>query len=971
MHARIFLSGLIAAFTLAACGGGGESESAPPPPPPPGPPTPVALEWIKRDWKFQLITHSAPAFTDLGDPGFLTGTGIVDDERIVGGLSPRPDDVPDGARLHVYSSNDGGTYWVGAQAPDQDREDPTRVASVLSELNQYQYFIKESPNASLSFTVSAAHIELIDRGEDLVPVRPRGEECGLEVAEDTYCDAAVYGQISLAVRAYDYDTNREVFMAASDGILAGYHRHWGYAFQAENAPQPIWTNEDFEIDEDVDGQGIDDHARATLRDPITVNVPLDDIPVGDLFVLHTKASALANDERHRHTYAAAFLRDPQASGGLGLTYSGLTPVNAPAGALPDYRVPDAPECTGPTNPDAGTLQFADSGFEVNEYDGYASILVTRSGGTSGYVSATFSTEDHTSVAGTHYEPVTTTVAFADGQDGTRRVRVPIIADDVTEDARIVLLRLTNPRGCATLGFNSSTSLTIVDDDPPPPPVYTVYVNVSGLEGSGLVIEDVITGANILPTEDGSHALGFRYSDGGTYDVRVITQPSTPEQVCTISQGSGQIAAADVHSIDVSCTTPPPNGSLDLSFGSQGKVTLSDLPPAQAVVVQSDGRIVVLADTWLARFMPDGSPDPDFGTDGRVEVVFTGALGEEANGLAIQPDDKLIVLGSASTGARYDMAVLRYNADGTPDTSFGTDGLTTVNPYTAITPQIGDVLNHEANRALILPDGTIYIAGAAGWRDDRGERHVNFAVARLYADGTLDTGFGGDGSTARITDGSDIAYAMGLQSDGKLVVAGAADNSMGMGLARFRPNGQLDTDNPRVIGNFGRDYSGMVFLDESPHGVLGRASDLVVLDDDRFITAGVVSVPHATLGYVAQIQLVEFGVDGVVATTGQFTMTPVGPDNDVANRLLRLPDGRMLLAAQVSSSSTVADFGVLRYNADRTLDSTFGGNGIVTVDFHGASDGASSLAVAPDGGIIVVGAARNGSSSSFAMARVQP
>lgn len=971
MYVRSILTGLIAAFTLAACGGGGESDPAPPPPPPPGPQAPVALEWIKRDWKFQLITYSAPAFTDLGDPGFMTGTGIVDDERIVGGLSPRPDDVPEGARLHVYSSNDGSTYWVGAQVPDQDRFDPTRVASVRSELNQYQYFIKETPDASLSFTVSAAHIELIDTGEDLIPTRPRGEECGLNVAEDKYCDTAVYGQISLAVRAYNYDTDREVFMAASDGVFAGYHRHWGGAFQAENAPQPIWTNEDFEIDEDVDGRGIDDHARATLRAPITVNVPLDDIPVGDLFVLHTKASALANDERHRQTYAAAFLRDPQASGGLGLAYSGLTPVNAPAGALPEYRVPDASECTGPTHPAAGILEFANSGFEVNEYDDYASILVTRSGGTSGYVSATFTTEDHTSTAGTHYEPVTTTVAFADGQGGTRLVRVPIISDDVTEDARIVVLRLVNPRGCAALGFNASTSLTIVDDDPPPPPIYTVYVNVSGLEGAGLVIEDVVTGANILPTVNGSHALGYPYSDGGTYDVRVVTQPRTPDQVCTVSEGSGQIAAADVRSIDVSCTTPPPTGSLDLSFGSQGKVSLADLPPAQAVVVQSDGRIVVLADMWLARFMPDGAPDPGFGTDGRVAVVFTGALGEEANWLAIQPDDKLIVVGRARTGTRYDMAAIRHNSDGTLDTGFGVAGLTTVNPYLSVRPEDGTVLNHVANRAMIAPDGTIYIAGVAGWRDLTGDNHVNFAVARLLADGNIDASFGGDGSAAPITNGSDVAYAMGLQSDGKLVVAGAADNSMGLGLARFRSNGQLDTDNPRVVGNFGRDGAGVVFMDEAPQGGLGRASDLVVLDDDRFITAGVVSVPHATLGFVAQIELVEFDVDGVVGATGQFTMTPVGPDNDVAHQLLRMPDGRMLLAAQVSSSGTVADFGVLRYNPDRTLDSTFGGNGIVTVDFHGASDGASALAVAPDGGIIVVGAARNGSSVSFAMARIQP
>ncbi len=970
MRTRIALTGLFATLMLAACGGGSDPEPPPPPPSPPPPPTPVALEWIKRDWKFQLITHTAPAFTDVGDLGFLTGTGVVNDERILGGLSPLPDGVPPGARVHVYSSNDGHTYWVGAQAPDQDREDPTRVASVRSELNQYQYFIKSAPNASLNFTVSQAYIELIDRGEDLVPVQPHGEECGLNFADDRYCGAVVEGDISLAVRAYNYDTDREVFMAASVGIFSGYHRHWGGAFETDNVPQAIWTNADFEFDRDVDGNGIGDHARATLRAPITVNVPLADIPVGDMFVLHTKASALANDERHGYTYAAAFLRDPQASGGVGMSYSGLTPVDAPAGALPDYQVPEASECTGPADPAAGVIEFRDSGFEVNEYDDYASILVSRSGGTEGFVSATFSTEDDTGTAGTHYEAVSTTVAFADGQGGTRRIRVPIIADDVTEDARIVVLRLTNPRGCAALGSNSSTSLTIVDDDPPPPPIYTVYVNVSGLAGTGLVIEDAVTGANILPATNGAHALGYPYSDGGAYDVRVLSQPLTPDQICTVSGGSGRVAAADVRSVDVSCETPPPTGGLDLSFGVQGKVSLADLPTGRAVVVQSDGRIVVLAGLWLARFMPDGTADPTFGTNGRVPVVFTGGFGEEANGLALQPDDKLVVVGRARAGTRYDMAAVRHNADGTLDTGFGVAGLSTVNPYLSVRPEDGTVLNHQANRVMIVPDGTIYMAGVAGWRDLQVVNHVNFAVARLLADGSIDTGFGGDGSAAPVTNGSDVAYGLALQSDGRLVVAGAANNSMGLGLARFRPNGQLDTDNPRVVGNFGRDGAGTVFMDEAPQGGLGPARDIVMLDDDRFIVAASVSVPHATLGFVSQIELVECSPDGLTGATGLYTMTPVGPDNDVANQLLRLPDGRMLLAAQVSSG-TVADFGVLRYNPDRTLDVTFGGSGIVTVDFHGARDGASALAVAPDGGIIAVGAARNGSSEWFAMTRIRP
>ncbi len=234
---------------------------------------------------------------------------------------------------------------------------------------------------------------------------------------------------------------------------------------------------------------------------------------------------------------------------------------------------------------------------------------------------------------------------------------------------------------------------------------------------------------------------------------------------------------------------------------------------RGVVVQSNGRIVALTDMRLAAFHADGSVDESFGTAGRESFAFNGGSGEESYALAIQDDDKLVVVGRARNGSRYDMAVARFNADGSRDTGFGTAGLTTLNRYQIIRPQDGVIGSSYANRALITGDGKIYVAGVASWTSVSAENNVNFAVARLNADGTPDTTYAaGIGESAVITGEPDIAYGLGLQSDGKLVATGHADNSQGVGMARFKANGSLDTDDPRIPENYGRDGSGVALFE---------------------------------------------------------------------------------------------------------------------------------------------------------------
>jgi uncharacterized delta-60 repeat protein len=163
---------------------------------------------------------------------------------------------------------------------------------------------------------------------------------------------------------------------------------------------------------------------------------------------------------------------------------------------------------------------------------------------------------------------------------------------------------------------------------------------------------------------------------------------------------------------------------------------------------------------LARYNTDGTLDTSFGTDGKVTTNFTpGADG--ANSAAVQTNGKIVAAGLAGD-ADTKFALARYNVDGTLDTSFSSDGKVRTN-FT------GDF--DTANDLAIQADGKVVAAGFAGGAN------TTFALARYETDGTLDTSFGGDGRvTTNFTADFDAAFALALQADGKIVAAGFAEGA---------------------------------------------------------------------------------------------------------------------------------------------------------------------------------------------------
>src|SRR5262249_49374277 len=174
-------------------------------------------------------------------------------------------------------------------------------------------------------------------------------------------------------------------------------------------------------------------------------------------------------------------------------------------------------------------------------------------------------------AGADYQSISVPVLFADGEEGSRLVRIPLVVDDQAEADETVVLTLSDPRGCAALGAQAQAVLNILDDDRElvAPTTFTVGGTVSGLQGSGLVLLEAISGSQLAPG-NGPFVFGIRKSAGQDYDVRVTTQPTNPLQVCTVANGTGTVGASDVTDVAVTCTTPLPPGGLDDGFGTEGR-----------------------------------------------------------------------------------------------------------------------------------------------------------------------------------------------------------------------------------------------------------------------------------------------------------------------------------------------------------------------------------------------------------------
>lgn len=406
------------------------------------------------------------------------------------------------------------------------------------------------------------------------------------------------------------------------------------------------------------------------------------------------------------------------------------------------------------------------------------------------------------------------------------------------------------------------------------------------------------------------------------------------------------------------------GDLDPTFSGNGWVRTYDLTHytisyqpkgAEDVAVQPDGKIVAVGefqggDSYSAfgafRYTPAGDLDRSFGSAGWV-ATEVGHF-EAAHAVALQRDGKIVLAGEGSsfTGTCELMtcfALVRYNGDGSLDRSFGSGGVVRT-PFEQCGCFAFDV--------ALQPDGKIVAVGRR-FRYGDAQNDELFAVARYLPDGRLDRTFSHDGrASVDFGYGDDFAFAVAVQPNGKILVAGMGTrqkyrSGSDFAFARFRPNGTLD----RTFAGYGRQTVGF----RSRREDFAYALDLQ--PNGRIIAAGESGIGvRVEDARIALVRLLPNGrLDRSFGAGGRRLTKPVR-NGGYAQAVLVQPDGRILTAGRAyDDADRVTSAWVLaRFTPRGRLDHSFGRGGIVLSDFGTGADWGGALALQRDGKILAAG-----------------
>ncbi len=416
-----------------------------------------------------------------------------------------------------------------------------------------------------------------------------------------------------------------------------------------------------------------------------------------------------------------------------------------------------------------------------------------------------------------------------------------------------------------------------------------------------------------------------------------------------------------------------NGTLDNSFGSEGIVT-TDLSgtglndQAYSIAIQNDEKIVVAGasgsgtnDFAIVRYNPNGFRDNTFGTNGIV-ITHTASIYDYALSIAIQRDEKIVLGGYSFNGTDNDFALARYNSNGSIDTSFGNLGIA----ITAIGTGYDEIWS-----IIPLPqnDGSDRIL-AAGY--SLNGNNYDFTLARYNPDGKLDKSFGKFGKTGSgtgiitfpIGEGNDICFSAAIHRDNndstisRIFLSGYSDTDSinNFATACFNLSGEKDT-------TFGENGFAVTAIGTSECEI----NSLAIQPDNKIVTAGYLWNESEFAFSIARYN-VDGSLDNTFGMNGIVNFS-IGHDNDRAYSVAIQNDGK-LVAAGTSTTGGIADFALVRFNENGTVDNSFGTNGIVTTDISSSTDYLNSIAMQRDGKIVAVGTSFNfsGIKSAFTLAR---
>ncbi|MCB0792236.1 MAG: T9SS type A sorting domain-containing protein [Flavobacteriales bacterium] len=387
------------------------------------------------------------------------------------------------------------------------------------------------------------------------------------------------------------------------------------------------------------------------------------------------------------------------------------------------------------------------------------------------------------------------------------------------------------------------------------------------------------------------------------------------------------------------------GALDPAFATNGiyhPLIDSVAAEAKAVAIQADGKIVTAgywdhggaspyADFYLQRFNTDGTPDMSFGTDGQViETVANGV--DAAWSVVVQPDGKILAGGFGNQSWER-MVVMRFLSDGTLDSGFGSGGKSIVQ-VGGFSDRIWDMKLQSDGK--ILTCGTCFISGSQS----------DWCATRLNANGSLDTGFGAGGKVVLDLGTQQVsAESMALQADGRIVLGGYGQTGgvYHMQFARLNTDGTLDPT-----------FNGDGLAEVSVNGIDDAIKSVAVQSDGKIVGGG-----YARMANDYDFALVRLNTDGTLDPTfdgdGKVT-TPIGAADDILFSIYLRPDGKIVAGGQSMQPGTGMDFALAMYDPDGSLQTGFGNNGIVTTTMAPNEDILFELVPDANGNIVAAGGA---------------
>lgn len=426
-----------------------------------------------------------------------------------------------------------------------------------------------------------------------------------------------------------------------------------------------------------------------------------------------------------------------------------------------------------------------------------------------------------------------------------------------------------------------------------------------------------------------------------------------------------------------------DGALDPSFNGTG-IVVTPIPGHSTAeilgtYIQADGKIVVVGsdqfstDTSfiVARYLTNGSLDASFGTGGIevISLVPLGAIAAQANGVAVESNGNIVIVGSISLVDRQvggQIFAARLNPNGTLDTTFNASGTL---PGVVVLPHFQAFSNDEGNAIVVDVDGKIVVVGLS---------NLAMAIGRINADGSLDTTLNGSGQQIVHfnANSEDAAFAVALQADGKTIIAagsstagaGAAAGQGNFAFARLNPNGTIDITRVAVFSTNATDQANIT---TSCQAVLVQPDGKIVLIGwtDWFNSQG----PGSGGGFFA---LARYNSNGTLDTS--FVGTPQLFDpNQNPGTLIAPSDTSSLEFSQAFAGGLQSDgkiiaggfgpetenfgnqrFIVARFLTNGVLDATFTGGGAPTPGFVYTAinipDQINALALQGNGDIVAAG-----------------